>query len=170
MKPSKVRLSLIVACAKGGVIGRENQLPWRLPEDLKYFKQVTMGKPILMGRKTYESIGRPLPGRLNIVISRQASWLAPEGVSKAESVTAALQLSQRKSDSAEVIVIGGEQIYRACLPLADRVYRTDIDLEVEGDAFFPELPMAEWRESNSVMGDSGACLAHEFKVFDRLTE
>jgi len=129
-----MKISLIVAVSRNGVIGRDNQLPWHLPEDLKYFKSVTMGKPILMGRKTYDSIGRPLPGRTNIVITRDPDWRA-DGVEVAGSLQGAMTLAEQACASAgaeEIMVIGGEQIYRMTLPVADRLYLTQVDAEVEG--------------------------------------
>lgn len=164
----QARLSLIVACGIGGVIGKANQLPWRLPQDLQYFKKITLGKPVIMGRKTFESIGRPLPGRMNIVVTRQASWPAPAGVKTAASIPLALELARTSGNVSEIMVIGGEQIYRACLPEADRVYRTDVQVEVEGDAFFPQLSNALWRESSCIQGDADAPLLHTFRVFDRV--
>lgn len=141
-------LSLIVAASQNNVIGRDNQLPWHLPEDLAYFKAVTMGKPLLMGRKTFESIGRPLPGRTNIVITRDPTW-AYEGVEVAGNLKDALALansSTAKKDSDEVMVIGGEQIYRLCFPYADRLYLTRVEAFVEGDAFFPDFDDSDWKQ------------------------
>ena len=143
-----MKLSLIVAVSRNGVIGLNNQLPWYLPEDLKYFKSVTMGKPIVMGRKTYDSIGRPLPGRANIVITRDLAWSAP-GVEVAQSLDAALALGKAACEAAgaeEIMVIGGEQIYRMCIENADRLYLTQVDAEVEGDAFFPDIDLDAWHQ------------------------
>ncbi len=141
-------VSLIVAATRNQVIGRDNQMPWHLPEDLRYFKQRTLGKPIIMGRKTWESLGRPLPGRLNIVISRQAG-LELEGAEVFTDLDAALQrgyqwAAQKGAD--EVMVIGGGQLYQAALQLAQRVYLTRIDLELEGDTFFPVLDAQHWQQ------------------------
>jgi dihydrofolate reductase len=130
-----MRISLIAALSRNRVIGLENRLPWRLPEDLKRFKELTMGHPVLMGRKTAESIGKPLPGRLNLVVSRT-------GLSLKEAIDRA-----RESGTDELFVIGGEQIYRQTLPLADRLYLTLVDSEVEGDAFFPEWDAGAFRET-----------------------
>lgn len=124
------------------LIGRDNALPWRLPADLAHFKAVTLGKPILMGRKTYESIGRPLPGRHNIVISRNPDFSAP-GCTVVASVDAALAAA---GDVPEVMVIGGAQLYAELLPHAQRIYLTRIEAGFEGDAWFPELPGDLWRE------------------------
>lgn len=127
-------ISLIVAHDKNRVIGYENDMPWHLPGDLQYFKKMTMGKPVLMGRKTFESIGRPLPGRRNIVITRNAHYTA-EGIETAPGLEAALALVR---DVEEVMVIGGEQIFTQALPLADKLYITLIDYEFVGDTYFPE--------------------------------
>ncbi|MFV0478694.1 MAG: dihydrofolate reductase [Parahaliea sp.] len=138
------RLSIIVAAARNGVIGRDNALPWHLPEDLCYFKRVTMGKPVVMGRKTYESIGRPLPGRRNIVISRNPVFAAP-GVEVVASLTAAVALlSSVLAEEDEVMVIGGAQIYAEALPLVDRLYLTRVEAEVAGDTCLPSLDWECW--------------------------
>lgn len=143
-------VAIIVAAADNGVIGRENGLPWRLPGDMKYFKRVTMGKPIIMGRKTWESIGRPLPGRRNIVITRNLS-LAAEGVDVVSSLEAALELARgiaADDGAGEVIVMGGAEIYRAALPRADRLYITEVHASVEGDTFLPEIDWDQWQEAS----------------------
>jgi dihydrofolate reductase len=134
------RVSLIVAMASNGVIGRGNGLPWKLPEDLRRFKASTMGKPLLMGRKTYESIGRPLPGRVNIVLTRAAGWSAP-GVSVVHTVEEALSAA---GDASELMVIGGAEIYRLVMPFARRIYLTQVHAEVPGDTYFPALDLSQW--------------------------
>ena len=144
-------VSLIVAATRNQVIGRDNQMPWHLPEDLRYFKQRTLGKPIIMGRKTWESLGRPLPGRLNIVITRQAD-LELEGAEVFTDLDAALQrgrewAAQKGAD--EVMVIGGGQLYQKALQFAQRVYLTRIDLELEGDTFFPVLNAQHWQQTEA---------------------
>ncbi len=138
-------LAIIVACSRNRVIGRDNGLPWHLPEDLKHFKAVTMGKPMIMGRKTFESIGRPLPGRTTLVVTRQPDWGA-EGVVVCRNLDEALEVANKfvPAEDPEIIVAGGEEIYRQCLPLADRIYLTRVETEVEGDAFFPELDGNDW--------------------------
>ncbi|WP_376694963.1 dihydrofolate reductase [Wenzhouxiangella sp. EGI_FJ10305] len=133
---------MIAAMARNRVIGDEGDMPWHLPADLKHFKAVTMGCPIVMGRRTFESIGRPLPGRANIVISRSRPDV-PQGIVLAGSLEEALKLA----DSERVMVIGGGQIYREALPRADRLELTLIDAVVTGDTVFPEWPTAEWRLS-----------------------
>jgi dihydrofolate reductase len=138
----------MVAVAENGVIGKNNALPWHLPEDLRYFKRVTMGKPIIMGRKTFESIGRPLPGRTNIVITRNTA-LQAEGVKVVYSLDEALELAASIAllDGAqEAVVIGGAQIYREAIPVADRLYVTEVHANVEGDAVLPDIDWARWRE------------------------
>lgn len=140
-------IALIVAMAENGVIGRNNQLPWYLPEDLRYFKQTTMAKPIIMGRKTFESIGKALPGRTNIVISRQCDLALPEGVKLAASLEQALDIAEAVSlieGVDEVMVIGGEQIYRASMAMADRLYLTKVHSVVDGDAYFTDFDESQW--------------------------
>lgn len=134
-------LSLIAACAHNRVIGLDNRMPWHLPADLKHFKQATLGKPIIMGRKTWDSLGRPLPGRLNLVVSRQAD-LQLEGAEVFTSLTAAVERAEQwavEQGVDEIMLIGGGQLYAEALPWADRIYLTRIDLAVQGDAWFPEF-------------------------------
>lgn len=141
-------ISLIVAVAENGVIGKDGGLPWRLSSDLKIFRRLTMGKPMIMGRRTFQSIGRPLDGRDNIVVTRDPSF-APEGVSTTDSVTDALTLARvlgRTRGAGEIMVIGGAQIYDAVLPVADRIYFTRVHASPEGDRTFPEPDPAIWRE------------------------
>lgn len=166
-----VELAVIVAAAANGVIGRNNALPWHLPEDLRYFKRVTMGKPIVMGRKTYESIGRPLPGRANIVISRQENY-APEGVHVVSGLAEALALAEDIAlidGSTELMVIGGAEIYRAALPIARRLYLTQVHAEVEGDAYLPDIDWKQWREVSRQRhsGGDGNPYDYSFVVFER---
>lgn len=151
--------SIVVARADNGVIGRDNQLPWHLPADLRHFKQLTSGHPIIMGRRTYESIGRPLPNRRNIVVTRQLDWQA-EGVETAHSVLGALELA-RESDE-EVFVIGGAEIYRAALPAVDVVYLTEVHAAPEGDAVLPEFSPEAWREESRQRHEADDKHAHAF--------
>lgn len=139
-----MKLSLIVARARNGVIGRDNALPWRLPEDLAHFKRTTMGHPIIMGRKTWDSIGRPLPGRRNIVVTRDAAWTA-EGAERVASIREAVASCAGVSAA---FVIGGAQIYRAALPLADALDVTEIDRDIDGDTLFPPIDSREWIETS----------------------
>ncbi|WP_444892206.1 dihydrofolate reductase [Microbulbifer sp. TRSA001] len=143
-----VSIALIAAVARNGAIGKDNELPWRISGDLQFFKRTTMGKPVVMGRKTFESIGRPLPGRVNIVITRNTDWVA-DGVEVVQSLDKALSLAQdsaKDSGASEVMVIGGAQIYRQALPLATRLYITEVDAKIDGDAFFPDIDDS-WVES-----------------------
>ncbi|AIL32464.1 dihydrofolate reductase [Basilea psittacipulmonis] len=135
------KIACIVAYAKNRVIGVNNQLPWQLKADLQFFKQTTMGCPIIMGRKTWDSLGRPLPGRRNIVISRNPNWQA-DSAEHASSLAEALTMTQ---DCPQVFIIGGEQIFKQALDVADTIYATEIDLTPDGDAFFPPLS-DEWKK------------------------
>lgn len=141
-------VALIVAVALNGVIGKEGALPWRLPSDLKMFRRLTMGKPIIMGRRTYESIGRPLDGRHNIVVSRSVGLAVP-GVEVVRSVEAAIAAGRKaamQADQSEIMVIGGAQIYGDALPLAGRIYWTEVQARPDGDVFMPPLAPGEWHE------------------------
>ncbi|WP_299795905.1 type 3 dihydrofolate reductase [uncultured Shewanella sp.] len=139
-----MKIAMIAAMANNRVIGKDNQMPWHLPEDLKHFKAMTLGKPIVMGRKTFESIGRPLPGRHNIVVSRQES-LNIEGVTCVTSFEAAKEVV---GNCEELVVIGGGQLYSSLLPQADKLYLTQINIDVEGDTYFPQWDDGTWeRES-----------------------
>lgn len=135
-------LSLIVAYAQNRVIGRDNTLPWKLPSDLAHFKRTTLGHPVIMGRKTWESLGRPLPGRRNIVISRDTNYHA----AGAECVTSLTQAIDAVQGEAEAFVIGGAQIYQAALPYAQQVIATEVLAHIEGDAYFEPLDDAQWTE------------------------
>ncbi|HCT41224.1 MAG TPA: dihydrofolate reductase [Moraxellaceae bacterium] len=146
----KPRLALIAAVAENGCIGIGNKLPWYLPEDLKYFKAVTSGKAVIMGRTTFDSLGRPLPNRTNIVITRNTSFTAPEGVRVVHSLDEAIALAESVAfidGSEEIIIIGGSQIYAEALPHVDRMYLTEVKKSVPGDAFFPEWNRQEWQET-----------------------
>ena len=138
-----MRVSLIAAVARNGVIGRGGELPWKLPADLQHFKKLTMGHHLVVGRKTWDSIGRPLPGRRMVVLSRGEPELAPE-VELAADLPSALDLA-RSRDESECFVGGGEQVYRLALPCADRIYLTEVDVEIEGDAFFPPFDRRLWQ-------------------------
>lgn len=160
-----VIVSLISAVADNGVIGKRNALPWYLPADLKHFKDVTMGKPIIMGRTTYESIGRPLPGRINIVLSSRTGFTAP-GCEVVHTVAEALRAVQ---GATEVMVIGGGAIYKEFLPLAEKMYLTEVHREIEGDIYFPDFNKTEWREiSRQDFGSDGKnpC-AYSFTTLER---
>ena len=139
-----MKLALIVARARNGVIGRDNALPWRLPEDLAFFKRTTLGHPIIMGRKTWESIGRPLPGRRNLVVTRDPRWKAA-GAERAGSIDAAVSACRA---APRAFVIGGAQLYAAALPLADEIFVTEIDRDIDGDTHLPALDTALWIETS----------------------
>ena len=158
------RLSIIVAADERGGIGRDGGLPWRLPEDLKRFKALTLGHPVIMGRKTYESIGRPLPGRRNIVVTRNAAYQT-DGCEVAASLAAALAACQGGSD--EIFVIGGAQIYAEALPLAQRLYLTEIRRAFEGDARFPDWDPTAWKETVREAHRTADGLEYGFAVYDR---
>jgi dihydrofolate reductase len=134
-------ISIIVALAKNRVIGIENRLPWHLPGDMQWFRRHTLGKTVVMGRKTYESIGKPLPDRRNVVVTRAADFSAP-GCIVVHSLDEALAVAP----GSELMIMGGEDIYRQTLPRADRLYLTLVDAEVHGDAWFPDFDWSEWRE------------------------
>lgn len=136
------RLSIVVATDEGGAIGRDGQLPWQLPDDLRRFKALTLGKPIVMGRKTWESIGRPLPGRHNIVVTRQPDYSA-SGCSVVSSLPEALE---QAGDAPEICVIGGAEIYRLALPMTTVIHLTRVHARVPADTWFPALDSAQWRE------------------------
>ncbi|MEM9749956.1 MAG: dihydrofolate reductase [Pseudomonadota bacterium] len=166
------RLALVVAVAENGVIGREGALPWRLPGDLKRFKAITMGKPMVMGRKTFTSIGRPLPGRANIVVSRAPLETDTDGLHWAPSPDAAETLAREiaiRDGASEIAVIGGAEIYAVFLPRAARLYWTRVAGDVAGDAIFPAVDWSEWRLVDEEPGppDPRASHAFTFQTFDR---
>lgn len=159
-----MKISMVAAMAKDRVIGKDNAMPWHLPADFAWFKKVTMGKPVVMGRKTFESIGRPLPGRHNIVISRNPDFTA-DGVTVVADLSAA-QLAAGQVD--ELMIIGGGSVYAECLPVADRLYLTFIDLSVEGDTCFPDWGDG-WRQTHSEHYAADEKNAHhmEFVILER---
>lgn len=163
----KTILSLLVAADEANVIGKDNKLPWHLPNDLKYFKNLTWGMPILMGRKTFESIGKPLAGRQSIVITRNQQW-QHDGVEVVHSVEEAIEKARQK-DIKEVFVIGGAEIFKTSLAQADRIYLTRIHHTFEGDVYFPELSESEWRlvKSHLSAKDEKNSYDHTFQVWER---
>jgi dihydrofolate reductase len=142
-------ISMVVAATDNDVIGRDNGMPWHLPDDLKYFKARTMGKPMLMGRKTFESIGKPLPGRTSIVLTRDRAWRAPEGVVVVHSLEEALERASAGAAS-ELCAIGGAEVFRLVWPLAKRLFLTRIHASIPGDTFFPKPDPREWKEVERV--------------------
>lgn len=142
-RPGRPRLNLIVAWSHGRVIGRAGRLPWHLPEDLRHFKRITLGYPIVMGRRTWESIGRPLPGRRSIVVSRNPHWQAA-GAEHAADLAQAVAMCE---GAPEVFVIGGARLFAEALPQAQRLFLTEIDADFEGDTRFPPADLSAWRET-----------------------
>lgn len=159
---TKPVLSLVVAYAANRAIGRDNALPWKLPGDLAHFKRTTLGRPIVMGRNTWESLGRPLPGRQNIVVSRNSAYAA----TGAEVVASLPEAIAAAGNEGEIFVIGGAQIYAQALALAQRVIATEIHAEVDGDAFFPPLP-AGWVETSRAPQPEENGLRYDFVVYER---
>ena len=152
-------VTLLAAVGRNRVIGRDNDLPWRLPEDLAHFKAVTMGHTLVMGRRTFDSIGRPLPGRRTVVVTRQPDWSA-EGVAVAHSLPEALQRAVADGDT-EVFVVGGGEVYAEALPVATRLLLTEVDQAPEGDTLFPEVDPADWSESARDQRDGFAFVTYE---------
>jgi dihydrofolate reductase len=164
-----VIISIIVAVAENGVIGRGGQLPWRLSSDLRRFKQLTMGHTVIMGRRTWESIGRPLPGRRMVVVSRQADCRTNNpSIHVATSIDEAIAIAEAADDD-EAFVIGGAELYRAALPIANRLYLSRILADVPGDTFFPDVDWKEWRrvESEDYVADEANDYPHTFEVYER---
>ena len=159
-----VALSLIAAVARNGVIGRDNSLAWHLPEDLKHFKQKTMGCPVLMGRKTYDSIGRPLPGRRNVVVTGNPDWTAP-GVEEVSSFQAGLELLKHAS---RVFVIGGANVYAQALPFADELVLTEIDQDFDGDTHFPDWNRADFKEISRNTHTAAEGFIYHFVTYQRV--
>lgn len=158
-------ISLVVAKSKNNVIGKNNQLPWHLPADLKHFKKITMGKPIIMGRKTFDSIGKPLPGRRNIIITRNKNYSA-KGCDIFYSIDEAFNALKNET---EVMIIGGANLYLQTLMRASCIYLTEIDVTIEGDAFFPALPVNEWKliSEEKFPADEKNSYAYRFQVWGK---
>lgn len=152
--PTSPRITLIAAVARNGVIGADGDMPWRIPADFAFFKRTTMGHPLVMGRTTFDSIGRPLPGRRSIVITRSRTW-CHEGVEVVHSLDEALEVAAAGEGGEEVFVAGGGQIYRQAMPHADRLLITEVDLEPEGSVTFPPIDPEQWREASRVPGEGG---------------
>lgn len=168
-----MKISMIVAIAEGGVIGRGGRLPWHLSADLVRFKRLTTGHPIVMGRKTFESIGRVLPGRTSIVITRQADYGAPDGVLVASHLDEALEMAAalpNEKKRGQVFIIGGAEIYRAAMTRADRLCVTRVHARVEGDTFLPDLDRSDWKlmQASHHEPDERNDYAYSFEVYDRI--
>ena len=161
-------VSAIVATAKNNVIGKDNNIPWYLPDDLKYFKAKTLDHHIIMGRKSYESIGHPLPKRTNIIVTQNPFYIASNCLI-VHSVEEGLEMAQENGEE-EAFIIGGAQIYALSLPYLDRLYLTEVDLEVEGDVFFPSFDMNEWRLISEDPRQASGKNEHDynFKIFERI--
>ncbi len=161
-------ISLLVAMDNNRLIGKDNDLPWHLPADLAYFKRVTMGHSIVMGRKTFDSIGRPLPGRENIIITRNTDYKA-DWCKVIHSIEEVLEMNQ---EDKELFIIGGAEIFKEVLPHADRLYITEIDAVFEGDTFFPAFPLSEWQKTFSEEGprDEKNPYDYKFVVYERTSD
>lgn len=161
----KPRISIISAMARNRTIGINNTLPWRLPEDLKYFKALTLGHHIIMGRKTYESIGKPLPGRTTVILTR-GNYAAPEGVKIARSLQQAIEVC---GVDKEIFFVGGAELYVQSLPLVERLYLTEIQADVDGDAWFPLFDKRQWREAcRDSRHDEASGITYDFVIYDRV--
>jgi dihydrofolate reductase len=162
-----IKISLVVAASDNRVIGKDNQLLWTLPNDMKFFKNTTWGMPVIMGRKTFESLGRPLPGRTNIVITRKAEWKA-DGTTAVASLEEALKAAEA-TDAKEVFVIGGGQIYEQAMAIANRLYYTRVHATVEGDTFFPEIDPVQFRLVSELpfQKDERHAYDYSFEIWDR---
>jgi len=160
-------ISIIVAVSENNTIGKNNRLPWSLPADLKYFKNTTWGMPVVMGRKTFDSIGKPLPGRKNIILTRNKQW-KKEGVEMATDVHEAVKKATTY-DVKEIFIIGGAEIFKVALPMTQRVYLTRIHANFDGDVFFPELPETEWRlaRRQDCEPDEKNVFSYSFQVWER---
>ncbi|MGB0360344.1 MAG: dihydrofolate reductase [Endozoicomonas sp.] len=167
-----MKLALIAAIANNNAIGINNKIPWYLPGDLRYFKAITMGKPIIMGRKTFDSLKKPLPGRVNIIITRDTGW-QHDGVKVVHSLDTAISLAEDIAlinGNEEIMIIGGEQIYRQAMDKADRLYLTRVYQSFDGDAFFPEFEEQQWQEISreDIHSKEEESINYSYLVLDRL--
>ncbi len=165
-----MQISLIVAASSNNAIGRANQLLWHLPNDMKFFKNTTWGMPVVMGRKTFESMGKALNGRTNIVITRQKDWQA-EGVKVVDSLEAALVVAA-DADAKEIFVVGGGEIYSQAMSLCHRIYMTRVNTTIEGDTFFPEIRSTDWELLSELpfQADGKHPFSYSFQVWERKTK
>ena len=163
-----IRVSLVVAVSENNVIGKNNQLLWNLPNDMKFFKNTTWGMPVIMGRKTFESLGKPLPGRTNIVITRKPEWEA-HGTITVASLDEAIHAAEQ-TDAKEVFVIGGGQIYEQSMPIANRIYYTRVHTNVDGDTFFPEIDPVQFRLVSELpfTKDARHAFDYTFEIWDHI--
>jgi len=161
-------IALIVAASENNAIGKNNQLLWHLPNDLKFFKNTTWGSVVIMGRKTFESVNKPLPGRINIVITQQTNWQA-EGVITVHSVEEAIEKGYQ-TNCKDLFIIGGGEIYRQSLNLADKIIMTKVHTSIEGDTFFPEIDIKEWTKTKSTHfeADDKNAFSHTFEAWERI--
>ncbi|MFO8055359.1 MAG: type 3 dihydrofolate reductase [Bacteroidales bacterium] len=166
MKP---KISIIAATGKNNVIGKDNTMPWHMPADLRFFKKTTYGHPVIMGRKTFESLGKPLPGRKNIILSRNITL--KDKFDNAIIVNSFSKALKAAEQAEEVFVAGGSEIYQLALPFTDRIYLTKIDVEVEGDAFFPEINEEEWMTTQKEQHKANPenPFDYEFIILDRVS-
>ena len=166
VKP-KAELALLVAASTNNVIGKNNHLVWNLPNDLKYFKNLTWGFPVIMGRKTFEEVNRPLPGRINVVVTRTPGWKG-EGAIAAPDIETAIEKAS-ESNALQIFVIGGGQIYKQAMPIADKIYITRVHAVFDGDAYFPEINEAEWElvSNRDFENDEKHAYAYSFQVWKR---
>jgi dihydrofolate reductase len=166
-KSKRVVISFIVAASENKVIGKDNKLPWCLPTDMRYFKNVTWGMPVIMGRKSFESLGKALKGRTNIVVTRNKDWKA-EGAQTVQSIDNAITLAAQ-TDAKEIFIIGGAEIFRSALPSADRIYLTLVHGNFDGDAFFPDMEHDEWKliSNRDCKADDKNPYALSFQVWER---
>ena len=162
-----VTISMIVAASDNNAIGKNGQLLWHLPRDLAFFKNTTWGMPVIMGRKTFEAVNKPLPGRINIVITRDANWKA-EGADVASSLNSAIEQAAG-SNCKELFIIGGGQVYKESMDIADRIYITRIHGQFEGDAFFPDIPSSQWTLVHTTPSsiDEKNAFAMDFEIWER---
>ncbi len=161
-------ISVLVAVAQNGVIGKDNQLLWKLSDDLKLFKKRTLGHTVIMGRKTFDSIGKPLPGRLNLIISRNPH-LQIEGATVASSLEEAIRLASTLTDKNEIFIIGGQKIYELAPPFATRIYLTRVHADPEGDAFFDLSPYKNWKITDSVHFEASEKNEYDFEIETRIS-
>jgi len=165
---NEIKIAVIVAQGNNREIGKDNKLLWHISEDMKYFRKTTMGKPVIMGRKTYESIGFPLPKRLNIVISR--SEYSAEGVLSCKSLEEAIGIAKKNAQEKkidEIIIMGGAQIYELSLNIADKIYLTQVNKDFDADTFFPEIDENIWKKTSDVLSSNDE-LSYNFKVYEKI--